>query len=219
MSVFTYSRTSICQDVASLVNKMAFFVVLDGGRSRALLPARKNGITTLFPYKSINSSMVIQRRLTIGRAGDPKRQGPHGPSPFRNDAMRCDASMGGAEDDVRGCVITRVIARSIDEQSVTVSVDALRECADYHRSGPSPGRGNHRHHHHRDHHHDSSMVHQDRSGDAPKSIDHSVPFPFHYNGDVTQQSERKGRGQNGLPSQKVAVTKFTIGHKATLFLY
>lgn len=42
MSVFTYSRTSICQDVAGLVNKVAVFVVLDGGRSWALHMGRRN---------------------------------------------------------------------------------------------------------------------------------------------------------------------------------
>ncbi|KAK0097124.1 hypothetical protein PV326_003185, partial [Microctonus aethiopoides] len=38
-----------------------------------------------------------------------------------------------------------------------------------------------------------------------RDVDHTrvdQPIPFHYNGDVTQQSERKGRGQNSLPSQK-----------------
>lgn len=44
MSVFTYSRTSICQDVAGLVNKVAVFVILDGGCSWALLSVTDFGI-------------------------------------------------------------------------------------------------------------------------------------------------------------------------------
>lgn len=53
----------------------------------------------------------------------------------------------------------------------------------------------------------------------PCAISNSIPFHSITTEMVTQQSERKGRGQNGLPSQKVAVTNFTIGTKRTFFFF
>lgn len=48
------------------------------------------------------------------------------------------------------------------------------------------------------------------------AISVSVPFHSITTEMVTQQSERKGRGQNGLPSQKVAVTNLPFGTKLIL---
>ena len=73
MSVFTYSRTSICQDVAGLVNKVAVFVVLDGGRSWALHMGRRNRYQRRMPTEDPISGVectVWSVRITLVGADD-----------------------------------------------------------------------------------------------------------------------------------------------------
>lgn len=74
MSVFTYSRTSICQDVAGLVNKVAVFVVLDGGRSWALRLGRRNRYQRRVPRErtqSVSVSTVWCPEIIASTIGPP----------------------------------------------------------------------------------------------------------------------------------------------------
>lgn len=76
MSVFTYSRTSICQDVAGLVNKVAVFVVLDGGRSWALHMGRWNRyqrrVPTEDPISGVECTVWLVRITLVGPTIGPR---------------------------------------------------------------------------------------------------------------------------------------------------
>lgn len=113
------SRTSICQDVASLVNKVAVFVVLNGGRSWALLRERignePEGYPIIEPWRyhscctfhircfhvddDIRSASTIAARwVRMGNGRNPETSQPV-------------VEAGSEGDDVRGWVIERAYRR------------------------------------------------------------------------------------------------------------
>lgn len=161
MIVFTYSRTSIGQDVARLIYKVAVFVVLNGGRSWALFGLNKR-------------SCIVSDPCCEGGA----------------------TSFGHSERALRQLVnwSSSSAAASAAEaryQTYVSTIPCFRQ----------------------------------------RQRQREIPFQFHIHSittqTVTQQSERKGRGQNSLPSQRVALTFlyilyiFSIYHLSvsTYYLY
>lgn len=139
MSVFTYSRTSICQDVAGLVNKVAVFVVLDGGRSWALHMGRWNRyqrrVPTEDPISGVECTVWLVRITLVGPTISPSVFGFMTKSPDREPISPAvvtlidDSPVDWTREDVVvvvrtliGCVWSMAATRKSAKLSVIVDV-------------------------------------------------------------------------------------------------